>query len=129
MQSAETRIFPEVCAEVRGYRLSIPAQKYSEENQAEQPGNLGGGEDVLDESARLHAENIDDREHDNDQDGNEVLRVQSNIHAAEHHGANGKLGNFPQVDNPMTGGDRGPEDAEKFAESHADGGDRAGLNH
>ena len=104
-------------------------RKIPKNNQAEQRRNFRGGEDVLDESARLHAENVDDRERDHDQDGDEVLRVQANIHAAQNHGADGKLRHFPEVDDPMTGGDCRPEDAEEFAESDAHGGDRARLNH
>ena len=129
MQSAEAGIVPEVCAEIRGHRLRVPSKKNSEEGQAEQRRNFRRGKDVLDESTRLHAENIDDRERDHHQDGDEVLRIQSNIHATEHHGADRKLRHFPQVDDPMAGRDRRPKDAEEFAERNAHSGDRAGLNH
>ena len=129
MQSVETGIVPEVCAEIRRHRHSIAAEKDTEENQSQQRRNLGGGKSILDDGAGLHAENIDDREHDDDQDGDEVLRVQSNIHAAERHGADGESGYFPDVDNPITRRNGRPEDTEEFAESHAHGGDRAGLNH
>src|SRR5208282_4950802 len=114
---------------IRGHRLRVPAKKYSEEHQAEQCRYFCSGENVLNESARLHAENIDDGERDHNQDGDEILCVQSDIHAAEHHGADRKLRHFPQVNNPMSGGDCGPEDSEKFAEGDADGGDGARLNY
>src|SRR5450631_3091995 len=129
MQSAKTRIVPEVGAEIRGRCLRVPSQKDSEEHQTKQRRNFRSREDVLDDSARLHTENIDDRERDHDQDGNEVLRIQANIHAAEHHRADRELRYLPQVDNPMTGGDGRPEYPEELAESHAHGGDRTRLNH
>ena len=129
MQSAEAGVVPEICAEISGHGLRVPAEKNSEDDQAEQRGNFRGGEDVLDECARLHAENIDDRERDHDQNGDEVLRVQSNIHAAEHHWPDGELRHFPQVDNPMTRRDCRPENSEKLAESNANSGNRARLNH
>ena len=129
MQGAEAGILPEVCPEIRGHRLRVPPKKNSEQDQSQQRRNFRRGEDVLDECARLHAENIDDREHHHYQDGDEVLRVQSHIHAAEHHRADRKLRHFPQVDDPMTGRDCRPENAEKLAEGHAHGGDRAGLDH
>src|SRR5713226_4332654 len=129
MQSTKAGVAPEVRAEIRGQSLRVLAKKDSEQDQAEQRRNFCGGKDVLDEGSCLHAENIDDRKRDYDQDGDEVLRVQSNIHAAKHHGADRKLRDFPDVDNPITGGDCRPEDSEKFAEGHAHGGDGARLNH
>src|ERR1700674_1557487 len=129
MQSAQARIVPEVCAEIRGDRLRVPAKKNSEEYQSDERRNFCGSEDVLDDSSRLHAENIDDRERDHYQDGGEILRVQSNIHAAEHHGADLKLWHFPDVDNPIARRNCRPEDPEKFAERHAHGSDCPGLNH
>src|SRR4029077_294672 len=121
MQSAEAGVAPEVCAKIGSDRLRVAAKKNSEEDQAEQRRNFRSGEDVLDESARLHAENIDDRECDHYQDGGEILRVQSNIHTAEHHRADLKLRHFPNVDNPITRRNCRPEYSEKFAEGHADG--------
>src|ERR1700686_3980077 len=129
MQSAEARVAPEVCAKIGSDSLRVPAEKNSEEDQAEQRGNFRGGKDVLDESARLHAENIDDRERDHYQDGCKILRVQSNIHAAEHHRADLKLWHLPDVDNPITRRNCRPEYPEKFAECDADGSDRPRLNH
>src|SRR6202521_2414196 len=129
MQSAQARIVPEVCAEIRGDGLRVPAKKNSEEHQSEQCRNFCGSEDVLDDSAGLDAENIDDRERDHYQDGGEILRVQSNIHAAEHHRADLKLRHLPDVDNPITRGNCRPEDSEEFAARDAHGGDRPRLNH
>src|SRR6202521_5210837 len=129
MQSPEAGITPEVCAKIRGDRLRVPAKKNSEEHQSEQRRNFCGSEDVLNNGARLHTENIDDRERDHYQDGGEILRVQSNIHAAEHHRADLKLWHFPDVDNPIAGGDCRPEDPEKFAEGDTHGSDRPRLNH
>src|SRR6202140_2944806 len=129
MQSAEASVAPEVCAEIRGDGLRVPPKKDSEEHQSEQRRNFCGSEDILNNGARLHAENIDDRERDHYQDGGKILRVQSHIHAAEHHGADLKLWHFPDVDNPITRGDCRPEYSEEFAEGNADGSDRARLNH
>ncbi len=70
---------------------------------------------------------IDGKQDDN-QDRDQVLRVQADIHAPEQHGADGKFGHFPEMDDPMAGGNGRPEDAEKFAESHAHGGNRARLD-
>ena len=81
-------VTPEIRAEVRGDGLGIASQK-SRQHQAQQRGSLGEGEDVLDHRSGLHAEDIDDREEDHDDDGNEILRVEADIHVAQHHGPNG----------------------------------------
>src|SRR5882762_8627748 len=129
MQSTETSIVPEVCAKVGSDRLRVPAQKDSEKNQSQQRRNFCGGKNVLNDSARLHSENIDDRERNHHEDGDEVLRVQSNIDAAQNHWSDGELRHFPDVDDPITGGNRRPEDPQEFAECHADRSDRSRLNH
>src|SRR5260370_9560854 len=129
MQAAKARVTPEICAEIRGHCLRVPSKKNSEQDQSEQCRNLRRSEYVLDESARLHTENIDDREHNHNQDGDEVLRIQSNIHAAEIHRADRKLRYFPQVDDPMARRDCRPKNAEEFTKRDAHGSDRTGLNH
>src|ERR1017187_3784109 len=129
MQVAESGVRPEVCPKIGRNRVRVPSQEDSEKYQAEQRRDLRSGEDILDEGAGLDAKNIDDREDDHYQDRNQVLRVQPNVHAAEHHGADRKLRHLPQVDDPMTGRDRRPEDSEKLAERHAHGWNRARLNY
>src|SRR5258708_16389154 len=129
MQSPETRIGQEVRGKSRGDLLRVPAKKDSEEHQSEQRRNFRGGKDVLDDGARFHAEDINDRERDNYQDGDQVLRVQPNIHTAQSHGSNGELRHFPEMDNPITRRDCRPENPEKFAERHAHGSDCPRLNH
>src|ERR1035438_2489239 len=42
-----------------------------------------------DRRAGLHAEDIQHRQEDHDQDGHQVLRIQSDIHIAQHHRADG----------------------------------------
>ena len=63
-----------------------------------------------------------------DQDGGEVLRVEADIHVAQHHRAEGDGRNLPEMQYPVRRGDRRKEDAEKLAECHADGGDGSGLD-
>ena len=43
-------------------------------------------------------------------------------------GPTANLRNLPEVNNPVAGRNRGPEDAEELAKCHAHGGDRAGLD-
>src|SRR5260370_2793154 len=114
MQAAKARVTPEICAEIRGHCLRVPSKKNSEEDQPEQRRNLRRSEYVLDESARLHTENIDDREHNHNQDVYEVLRIQPNIHPAEIHRAHRKLRDFPQTDNPTTTKDSPPKNPPEF---------------
>ncbi len=61
-------------------------------------------------------------------DGNQVLGVQADLHVAQHHGAEMNGGNLPEVENPVGGGNRREEDAEKLAEGHGDGRDGAALD-
>ena len=64
---------------------------------------------------------------DNDDSG-KIRSADADLHIAKHHGADGDGRNVRDVPQPMRAGNRRKEDAEKFAEGHANGGDGSGLN-
>ena len=87
VQIAQAGVVPEVSAEVGGQRGGVAAGDDTEEGQPQQGRDFGGSENVLDHGAGADAEDIDDRQQDHDQDGDQVLGVQPYLHVAQGHWA------------------------------------------
>ncbi len=72
---------------------------------------------------------IHHREKNHEQDGHQVLRVDSHIHVAQNHGPQTDRRNFPNVQDPTGGRNCGKEDSQKLAKSHTHRRNRPRLNH
>src|SRR5579884_547938 len=94
VQSMPAGIPPEA-AEVLRDGLSIPSDQNPSNNQAEQRAGLCEGKDVLHQRATLDPEDIHYSQHNNCQDPDEVLRIQSDIHVAQYHRSNMPCWNVP----------------------------------
>ena len=129
VQRAQSRIVPEVRAKIRGQRLRIAPQQNPNTTSPSSAETFAVVKIFWIDRAGLHAEDIDDRKHDHQQNGDQILRVHAHIHVAQNHGPKMNRRNFPEMQNPMGRRNRGKEDAQKLAESHAHSGDRPGLNH
>ena len=62
------------------------------------------------------------------QHGHQVLRVQPDVHVAQHHRPDGNRRHMPEMHDPVCSGYRREEHAQELAECHADCGNRAGLD-
>ena len=58
----------------------------------------------------------------------QILRIQTNVHVAQNHGAQVNGRNFHEMQDPVRGRNGGKEDAKKFSESHGYGGNGSGLD-
>src|SRR3954469_11810477 len=102
----QSHAVPEVRAKIRGQGCGVASQENSDNYESQQSGDLRKGKDVLDERARLYAENVDHRERDDHEDGHQILRANSHVHVAHNYrrsDMNG--GNLEQMKQPMSGGD------------------------
>ena len=126
---AQSRIPPEVSAEVRSQSLSISPQRQSEQRQSQKRRDLGCSKNILDERPGFHSEDIHHRKENHQEDGNQVLRIDSDIHVAQNHGPKTNRRNFPEMQNPMGRRNCGKENSQKLAKSHAHGRNRPGLDY
>ena len=81
----QSHAVPEVRAKIRGQGCGVASQENSDNYESQQSGDLRKGKDVLDERARLYAENVDHRERDDHEDGHQVLSTDADIHIAQRH--------------------------------------------
>ena len=124
----ECRIAPEVRAEIRGDGRGVASYEDAQNHQAKQRSRFRDGKDVLHRRAELYAEDVDDGKQNDNHDRSKVLRAQADIHIAQYHGSDTNRRDMRNVDQPVRRGNGRDEDAEKFAERHANRRDRAGLN-
>ncbi len=129
MLGAQSRVMPEVRAEVCGQSLGIAPQRRAKQGQSQQRCDFGGGEDILNQRAGLEAKDIDDGKKDHQQNRDKILSIDPDVHVAQDHGPDPNGRNLPQMQNPMGRRNGRKEHAKKFAEGHAHRGDRAGLDY
>ena len=91
------KIHPPEVAKVRGNGLRVARNKNTGNHQSRQRRYLGNGKQVLHGRAQLESKGIQHREKDHNHNAAKVLRVQANIHVAQHHGANGNRRNVSNV--------------------------------
>ncbi len=91
---------------LRPSRRALRPKAKPNSSQSQQSGNFRRREDVLNRRARLHAKDIDDREKNHQQDRHQILRIDADIHVAEHHRADMNGRNFPDMPNPVRRGNR-----------------------
>src|SRR6476469_4130571 len=112
---------PEV-SEIGRDGLRVARHKNTDNHQAGECGYLGNREQVLHGSAQLQAKDVEHREKYHNHDPTEVLRVQANIHVAQHHGTNLDWWHFRDVPDPLFGGDILEEISHELAKGHTHGG-------
>ena len=88
---------PKFAAQRRG----VAPHREGQQNQRRQRQRLGRGEDVLDQRAQLHAEDVHDGQKDDDRDSGQVGRVDADLHVAQHHGPHPERGHVGDVPQPM----------------------------
>src|ERR1700733_3109902 len=128
MLGAQSGVVPEVSAKVRSQGLRISPKSESEPRQPQQRRNFGRGENILNRRPCLHAENIDDRQKDHEQDRHQVLGIDADFHVSQNHQADMNGRDLPQMQEPVRRRDRRNEHSEELAESHSAGPDRSSLN-
>ncbi len=127
MEGRPAGVAPEV-TKIGGDGSGVAADGEGENDESGEGEAFGGGEDVLDEGADVHAEDVDDGEEEDEEDTDEIGGGDAYLHIAEDHGADADGGDMGDVPEPVGAGDGGEEDAEEFAEGDTDGGDGAGLD-
>ena len=128
MLRAESRMAPEMSAEIYRQRLRVAAQRDAEQRESQQCRDLGRGKHILNQRPGLYSKNVNDRKKNHEQDGHQILRIDSDIHVAQNNRPQRNRRNFPQVKNPVRRRNGRKEYSEELAESHAHSGNRARLN-
>ena len=129
MLRAQSRVLPEMSAEVCGQRLCVSSQRQTEQCQSQQRRDFGHGKYILNQRSGLQSKDIHDRKKNHQQNRNQVLRIDSHIHVAQNHRPHMNRWNFPEMKNPVGRRNRGKENSQELAKSHAHSRNRSGLNH
>ena len=82
MLRSQPCVMPEIGAKVRRQRCRIAAQRESEHCQSQQRRDFRGGEHVLNRGADFQTEDVHHGQENHQQDRNQVLRVDADIHVA-----------------------------------------------
>ena len=122
------KIQPPEVAKVRSNGLCVARNKNAGDHQPRQRRYLGNGKQVLHGRAQLESKDIQHRKKNHNHNAAKVLRVQANIHVAQHHGANGNRRNVSNVKDPIIGGNRREKISQKLAKRHAHGGHGSSLD-
>jgi hypothetical protein len=85
-------------------------------------------EDILDQRAELHAEDVHNSQGDDDDNGGQIGCIDANLHVAQHHRPDSESGYMGDVPQPVGRRDSGEKDAEELAEGCCNGGESACLN-
>ena len=117
-----------MAAEVGCDGEAVAADSESEKNQPGERERLGHSEDVLHQRAELHTEDIHGGQGNDNGDSGQIRGADADLHIAKHHRSHIDGRHMRDVPQPMRAGDSWKEDAEKFAEGHANRGYGSGLD-
>jgi hypothetical protein len=90
-----------MAAEVGRDGEAIAAHGKSQKNQARERKRLCDGEDVLQQGAELHAEDIHTGKEEDDNDAGQIRGVDADLHVAQHHGPKRNGRNMRDVPEPV----------------------------
>ncbi len=126
VQRVPSGVLPELAPvrpEVSRNRRGVASHREGQQNQRRERKCLGRGEDVLNQRAQLHAEDVYDGEKNHDADASQVGGVDADLHVAQHHRPYRKRRYVGDVPEPMCRRNDWKKDAEKLAEGHGHCGD------